>query len=117
MHGEAEIWLTEQGVVFYQNEKPMRAWKSPLAAEHIMDAFANSHYELTAAHAKGKTNQITNFFYYAVSGDKGFDSGLLEENPSLPVVLKSEREKRVAIAASQPREIYRIYKQKTLHGG
>jgi hypothetical protein len=97
---------------------PQVAWKQPLKAEAIINAFVKSRHELTATHAAHERDQIRSFFYYQIRGVPTFDTGLLEEEASLPLVPKAEGGVRTkTIAPSQPREIYRIYRQKTLHGG
>lgn len=60
-----------------------------------------------------KSPQISRFFYYSTRGAPGFDSGLLEA-AELPAEAEKVRKKRPA--PSTPREIYGIYKQKTLYG-
>ncbi len=106
------MWLTEQGVEYFINgaERPTHAWENPGHAEAVINAYVKEgKYQLT-----NKSSQITRFFYYSSRGQpKTFDSGLLEVEPSeLPSTLKPPFSKPKA-APSNPREIYRIYKQKT----
>jgi hypothetical protein len=58
--------------------------------------------------------QITRFFYYSMRGAPGFDSGLLEAAELPPELPKGFQKPKTGV--SQPREIYRLYKQKTPGG-
>jgi YD repeat-containing protein len=108
------IWLTEQGVTFFEHGvaksvttkrkgHPEKLWEHPTIAENIMRAYVASKNHLS------RQEQVTRFFYYSLRGAPGFDSGLLEAT-ELPEGRKLKR------AVSAPREIYRIYQQKTLDG-
>ncbi len=100
------IWLTEQGVVFVENEKETRAelWKRPKVAEGEMRA-----YVATGATQLTRQPQVTRFFYYSTRGAPAFDSGLLEASALAPKIARKKAEKT-------PREIYHIYENKTLYG-
>ncbi len=117
------IWLSEQGVTYFSGnqrrqvklarktkttpERTVPIWGHPGIAEAIINAYVKAPgVQLTAQ------QQVTRFYYYQLLGTpKTFDSGLLETRDALPEGLTKTR------AELAPREIYRIYKQKTLHGG
>jgi YD repeat-containing protein len=105
------IWLTEQGVVFFKNEleSQYEVWHVPAKAEQVLNAYVkHGKSQLTRV-----SSQISRFFYYSMRGAPGFDSGLLEA-AELPPKATERRSKRAA--PSTPREIYRIYKQATNYG-
>lgn len=83
--------------------RPSKTWENKADAEEIMNAFVKHPGQLS------DQKQLTRFFYYSMRGEPGFDSGLLEA-ATLP---EKETPKT---GVSQPREIYRIYKQKTPGG-
>jgi YD repeat-containing protein len=109
---EPDIWLTEQGVVFFRKaaETQAKPWRNKRIAEGIMNAYVKAERQLTTAHASGRKIQIRAFFYYALLGAPKFDSGLLEAEtlPSGEGIFK-----RPFLAPKEPRENFRIYKQKT----
>jgi YD repeat-containing protein len=106
-----DIWLSEQGVVYIENGvakevAKKKIWGHKALAENILNAYVkHGASQLTNA---SRNHQITRFFYYSSRGAPTFDSGLLEA-AELPAGLKPERK----YPTSHPREIYRIYKQKT----
>jgi hypothetical protein len=110
------IWLSEQGVVFFKGEKEVgtkepgtHLWKEPRQAEDVMYAYVK--HGLTQLTRQG---QLTRFFYYSTRGNPLFDSGLLEAEE---LTTEAEKNRPKHAAASTPREIYPIYKERTLHGG
>jgi hypothetical protein len=123
------IWLTEQGVVYFEENKLKKVkvthrtkthpakevaiWSSRKIADGIMDAYVNRrdvHHRGVQLTHRG---QVARFFYYSMLGQpEKFDSGLLEAEV-LPTGISPARK----FPALHPREIYGIYKQKTLHGG
>jgi hypothetical protein len=122
------VWLTEQGVVFFEGNvakkvkithrtkthpaKEVAIWSSKKLAEGVMNAYVKYQDVWHRAVALTHRGQVALFLYYSTLGEPSkFDSGLLETREALP-------EKRKPKAGPlQPREIYRIYRQKTLHGG
>jgi hypothetical protein len=110
------IWLSEQGVEYFLNEEPRRAWREKGAAPYIMDAFVNhGSQQLTRQlNAVGKS-QVARFFYYSTRGAPAFDSGLLEAE-KLPISKKTKKEFVHKFPVNHPRNIYKIYAKKTPGG-
>lgn len=89
-HGP-DIWLTEQGVRYAANGKPLAAHESADTANAIMRA-----YVCCGPNQLTRRGQVTKFFYYEMRGDPAtLDSGLL------------------APSTSAQRSIYGIYRSKT----
>jgi hypothetical protein len=92
MHKPPDIWLTEQGVVFYEGPIERAAARSSTIAQDTMRAYVeDGTHQLTR-----QSRQITRFFYYEMRGASAFDSGLL-----------------FPTGTPRPRRIYSIYKEKT----
>jgi YD repeat-containing protein len=102
---EPNVWLTEQGTLFIEGGKPTKseAWQKKGHAENIMNGYVKSgRIQLS------NQPQVTRFFYYASRGEPYFDSGLLEAAKPYSSLKPPFKYK-----PNQPREIYRIFKQKT----
>jgi hypothetical protein len=104
------IWLSEQGALFFQNSQPQLAWRRKhVVPPYIMRAFVeHGSQQLTRQPnpVTKKGSQVARFFYYSTRGAPVFDSGLL--NGELP---KGVTERGYHV--NQPRGIYRIYARKT----
>jgi hypothetical protein len=113
------IWLSEQGVVYFNKSTPLIAWLNRSAGPYIMHAFVEHGSEQLSRQLNPvtKKSQIARFFYYSSRGAPVFDSGLLEAE-KLPV--KTVNGKQVEFkhrnAVSHPRKIYGIYAKKTPGG-
>jgi YD repeat-containing protein len=93
----ADIWLTEQGVIYSESGKERAAFHNGNIALNIIHAYVeNGTSQLTR-----QSRQITRFFYYQVHGasNKSFDSGFLFPGGTP--------------ATAHPRQIYYAYKNKT----
>ena len=105
------VWLDEQGVVFFNKGVEENVWHESKLAEEVMRAYVQ--------HGSGQLTrqpQVTRFFYYSTRGAQAFDSGLLEA-PQAELSAKEKKARPMRPAENTPREIYRIYKEKALHGG
>jgi hypothetical protein len=100
------IWLSEQGVVFFIEKHPKAAWIHDGVGPEILNAYVE-HGATQLTRANG---QINRFFYCESRGDPGFDSGLPEPE-EYPASVKHRKP-----TPDRPRHIYRIYAKKTPGG-
>ncbi len=115
-----EIWLTEQGVVYARAEGSHNLVQTPWLLRAVATGIVNAYVNHHKGQLTRQGHEIARFFYYATRGEPKFDSGLLEAtetaerfNPKT----KAFEKMAPKFAASAPREIYGIYKTKTIHGG
>jgi len=102
---KANIWLTEQGVVYTEPGRVPLAGKS---GEDVADAIMRFFVHHKSQQLTRQSAMIKYFYYYEMRGEPGgFDSGLLEA--PAPPKGKTFRGK----PENTPRGIYPIYEKKT----